>query len=111
MQVVFEGHVTDISGRPNRVLRAEIPKPLTDALMLLLSDSPHARRPQVLNPHECTELHATFFVQPVVGKKGEPWQSPVIFIDQYGNRHKVKNCVFKSMAANQPPGARPPARA
>jgi hypothetical protein len=111
MQVIFEGHVTDISGRPNRVLRAEIPNPLTVALMLLVSDNPDVRRPQVLRPYECTELHAMFFIQPVVGNEGEPWQSPVIFIDQYGTRHKVENCVFKSMTARQPPEARPPARA
>ena len=111
MQVVFQGHVTDISGRPNRVLRAGIPNPLTDALMLLVGDHPNVSRPQVLGPHECTGLHAMFLVQPVVGKEGQPWQSPVIFIDQYCNRHKAKKCVFKSMTAKQPPEAGPPARA
>jgi hypothetical protein len=28
MQIRFDGHITDISGQPNRILRAEIPKPL-----------------------------------------------------------------------------------
>jgi hypothetical protein len=99
MQVVFDGHVTDISGSTNRVLRAEIPKPLTEALMLLLSDNHDARRPQVLSPHECTELHASFFVQPVVAEEGKPWQTPIIFIDKYGNRHNIKDCVFRSTVA------------
>jgi hypothetical protein len=94
-QVVFEGHVTDISGATNRVLRVDIPKPLTHATMILLSDNHDTRRQQVLRAHECTGIHAMFFVQPVVGEKGKPWQTPLIFIDQYGNQHKIKNCVFR----------------
>ena len=39
MQVMFEGDVTDLSGKLNKVLRAEIPKPLTHALMLALHDN------------------------------------------------------------------------
>ncbi len=35
MQVILDGHITDISGKQNRVLRVEIPKPLTDAPILL----------------------------------------------------------------------------
>lgn len=101
MQVVFEGHVTDISGKTNRVLRADIPKPLTHAINLLLSNNHDARRPQVLRPYECTELHAMFFVQPVVAVKGRPWHSSLVFIDQYGNRHKIKNCVFMALATQQ----------
>lgn len=95
MRVVFEGRVTDISGRPNRVLRAEIPKPLTHAQVLLLDENHNATRPQVLSPDECTGLLAIFSVQPVVGKERQAWHAPVIFIDQYDNRHKIKQCVFR----------------
>ncbi len=101
-EVVLDGHVTDISGNPNRILRAEIPKPLTHADMLLLSNHHDARRPQILGPHECAEIRVCFFVQPVVGEKGKSWKSSVILVDQYGNRHKIKNCVFRSLESDKP---------
>jgi hypothetical protein len=102
MQVSFDGYVTDISGRSIRILRAEVPKPRTEASMLLISNDHDARRPQTLEPYESADIHASFFVQPVVGEKGKPWRSAVIFIDQYGNRHKVKNAVFRPMETSQP---------
>ena len=102
MQLVLDGHITDISGNPNRVLRAEIPKPLTHANMVLLSNDHDARRPQILSPHECAEIRLCFFVQPVVGEKGKPWKSPVILVDQYGNHHKIKNCEFRSLVSDKP---------
>jgi hypothetical protein len=101
MQVVFDGYVTDISGKENRVLRVEIPKPASDARMLLHSNH-DGRRPQVLSPNECAEFRVCFFVQPVVAKTGQPWRSTVIFIDQYGNRHKVRRCVFRSIVIVPP---------
>lgn len=102
MQVVLDGHVTDISGNPNRILSVEIPKPLTHADMVLLSNGHDARRPQILAPHECAEIRVCFFLQPVVGEKGKSWKSPVILVDQYGNRHKIKNCVFRSLVVDKP---------
>ncbi len=94
----FQGHVTNISGRANRVLRVEIPKPLTHATLLHLHNDYGARREQFLNPFENTNISAVFFVQPVVARAGEKWTSTLIFIDQYNNRHKVKNCVFRGLA-------------
>ena len=103
MQVTFDGHVTDISGRQNRILRAEIQKPLTYAEMVLVSNDYDARRPQVLSPHECAEIRVCFFVKSVVAEKGKPWQSPIIFIDQYGNQHRIKNCFFNALPTAGPP--------
>jgi hypothetical protein len=105
MQVVLDGHVTDTSGRRNRVLAAEIPKPLTHAMAVSLSNNHDARREQALSPYECANLRVVFFVQPVVAKKGKPWQTSVIFIDQYGNRHRIKNCTFRPIVGDAP---RPP---
>lgn len=106
-QVVFDGHVTDISGKRNRVLAGEIPQPMTRAADVLLSNNYDARREQVLSPHECTNVRAVFFVQPAVAAKGIPWQTAIFFIDQYGNRHKVRNCTFKPIVGDSPPGKIP----
>jgi hypothetical protein len=99
MQVIFDGHVTDISGRQNRVLRVEIPKPLTHALIVMLCNDHDARRKQVLSPYESADIHVMFFLQPVTAEIGKPWRTPLVFIDQYGNRHKVKNCIFRGLQA------------
>jgi hypothetical protein len=108
MQVVFRGHVTEISGRAIRILRAEIPKPLTEAYMVLISNNHDGRRPQVLSPHESADISADLFVQPIVGEKGKPWRSSVIFVDQYGNRHKVKHAVFQPIETNKPAAPKEP---
>jgi hypothetical protein len=95
MQISFEGYVTDVSGRPNRILRAEIPKPLTYGDLVLIADGHDGRRPQTLEPHESAELHTSFFVDVKPPQKGQPWTSAVVFIDQYGNRYRLKKCVFR----------------
>jgi hypothetical protein len=89
--VVFDGHVTDISGRANQILRALIQTLLTDAQMVVLSDNHDATRPQTLSPNECVGLRVIFFVQSTVGEKGQPWHGTLLFVDLYGNRHKVAN--------------------
>lgn len=103
MQVAFYAHVTDISGKPNRILRAEVPKPHTTAQMVLISKNHDARRPQVLDANETADLHACFFVQPVVGVTAKPWQTTIVLIDQYGNRHPIKNCVFRPITDDDAP--------
>jgi hypothetical protein len=76
MQVSFDGYVTDISGRSVRILRALVPKPRTEASMVLISNDHDARRPQTLEPHESAEIHASFFVQPVVARRGSLGGAP-----------------------------------
>jgi hypothetical protein len=103
MHVVFRGHATDISGHPNRILRAELPKPLTHSDMVLICDGHDCRRPQVVSPNESTDISTSFFVDAPTPTKGLPWRSSVVFIDQYNNRHKIKNCVFSSIMSGDPP--------
>lgn len=102
VQIRFDGHVTDISGQPNRILRAEIPKPLTYGDLVLIADGHDGRRPQTLAPHESAEIHTSFFVEIEPPKQGHAWQSAVVFIDQYGNRHKLRKCVFRSLFPDTP---------
>ena len=106
LQVVFRGHVTGISGRPVRVLRGIITNPPTVAHYVSLCEGHDCRRPQVLAPHKFADIHATFFVNIAPPKPGISWRSSVVFTDQYGNGHKVKNCEFKAMISDTPP---PPA--
>ena len=67
-------------------------------MMVMLSDNYVARdRSKGLEPLENTGIHVMFFVQPVVAEAGRPWKTTLVFIDQYNNRHKVKNCVFRGL--------------
>lgn len=101
MQVGFDGHITEISGRPGYVLRVEIAKPPTRSMMVSIRNKHDAGRPQFLQPHETAEIRAVFFVQPVVAVDSKPWTATLIFIDQYGNKHKLKNCVFRAVLSPQ----------
>jgi hypothetical protein len=93
---MFQGHVTDISGRQNKILGVEIPTTLTrDTLLTLIDGHDSKRPPQTLRPNESAEIQVMFFVQPVVGEPGKPWRTSLVFIDQYNNRHEVKNCIFR----------------
>jgi hypothetical protein len=58
--------------------------------------------PQVLEPYESVEIHISFFVDTASPKPGMPWRSSVVFIDQYGNRHKVKRCEFRATNSGIP---------
>jgi hypothetical protein len=108
MEVSFDGHVTEISGRSIRILRAEILNPQTEASMLLLSNDHDARRPQVLSPHESADIRACFFVQPVVAEKGKSWEISLVFVDQFANRHTLKKAVFRSIVSDWPLAPREP---
>jgi hypothetical protein len=107
-QLVFDGHVTNISERTSRVLRVEIPKPPTQATMTSLSDNHDARRPQFLNPHECSQIRVMFFVRGVLAEQKEPWKTSLIFIDQYGNRQRLENCVFRPIWVANPAASKEP---
>jgi hypothetical protein len=104
MQVVFDGCVTNITGRRNRVVRAEIPKTVTRVNIVMLYENSVGmrRRDETLGPFENSNIHVMLTVEPVVGKAGEAWKSAIVFIDQYNNRHKVKRCVFRGL---RPPPA------
>jgi hypothetical protein len=94
-QVNFDGWITNITGRPNRIVRVEIATLAADVEVVTISNDHDARRPQSLAPGETAEVRATLFVRGARTTKGKPWRATLIFIDQYGNRHKVKGAVFK----------------
>ena len=100
-QVVFEGYVTNISGKQNRILGVEIANPLTRSSTLTLTHG-HLTSgpPQALSPNECVQIHAVFSVKQVVGEPGKSWKTTLVFRDQYNNRHKLKNCVFRAFPSS-----------
>lgn len=86
MQVVFGGQATNASGETNRILAAEIEKPLTHTDMVRPVMAMMRRRPQTLSPRECADPRVCFFVEPLVAQEGKPWYASLVFVDQQGNR-------------------------
>lgn len=76
--------------------------------MVLVCNSHDGRRPQVLSPNECTDIHTMFFVDAIAPAKGSQWCGSLVFIDQYNNRHKIKNCIFRSIESGTPPPPKEP---
>ena len=100
-QVVFEGHVTNISGKQNRILGVEIPNPLTRSSTLTLTHG-HLTSgpPQALSPNECVTDSSGVLRHRAVGEPGKSWKTSLVFRDQNNNRHKLKNCVFRALPSS-----------
>lgn len=95
MLVHFYGHITEVAGKQIRVVVAEIPDPPKQE-MIVLCDGHDCRRPQVLQPYESADITVTFMIPPVDNLNADgTWVSPVVFVDQFGNRHELLNCVFR----------------
>jgi hypothetical protein len=100
MFVKFYGHVTEISGTQTRVVAAELPDPPTQAEMVLICNGHDARRPQILQPNESADISVTFMITPVDNLDADgTWLSPVVFVDQFGNRHELQTCTFRNLVS------------
>jgi hypothetical protein len=59
-------------------------------------------------PRFTTEASADFWVQPPVKRMGQDFRAMVTIIDQFGNRHKVKNVLFRGARPAAPQRAQAP---
>jgi hypothetical protein len=100
MIVSFYGHITEINGMQTRVVAVELPDPPTQAEMVLICNDHDARRPQILHPNEIANISVTSMITPVDNLDGDgTWLSPVVFVDQFGNRHELQTCSFRNLAS------------
>ena len=97
MIVNFYGSITEISGKTIRVVAAEIPKPSAQAEIIVICNNHTGVRPQMLCPHETADISLMFTIPPVGEYEADgSWKSSILLVDQFGNRHKVPDCVFHS---------------
>lgn len=93
----FVGSITEIAGKQIRVIAVEIPSPAQQAEMVLICNDHNCQRPQFLRPYETADLFAMFIIPPVSNLEADgAWRSAVTLIDQFGNRHELLDCVFRS---------------
>lgn len=47
-----------------------------------------------IGPHTLFEHHGTTFVSPVIAEKGQDWTGRLIFVDQFGRKHRSPKMTF-----------------
>lgn len=96
----FYGTITEVSGNAIRVVAAEMLSPPGDAEMILVCSNHDARRPQFLRPYEVANLSLTFILSSLPATEvNEIWKTSIVLVDQFGNRHELKNCQFRNPSA------------
>jgi len=96
MQIVSYWYITNTTDRPVNILNAYIKRPFTQGHVLTkdIRSDYHGSYP--IPPHATTDLHANFWITPLVCKEGENLKVDIVFVDQYGQKRTVKNVVFPS---------------
>lgn len=96
MQVVTSLYVTNVTDKPVHILSTII-KP-TNTL-----GNVHVRHPQnnvygeyPVLPGATSIADVHYWIQPPIKKEGADLKATVFLVDQYGNKHKVKNILFVS---------------
>jgi len=101
MQVVGSMFITNISNVAVRIPQVELRcgflgrKRVNGMVMVPISRENNLHGFYDIPPNETRNAHFDFWVFPPVEKAGQPFKThSVTFIDQFGNRHTVKNVTF-----------------
>ena len=95
MQVHGEWHVTNLIDESVRILDAYLVKPKTPAILLAHSPKGNTIADSRITPGNTIKISVLLWIKPLIGKAGESFKGTLIFIDQFGNKHKVK-ATFES---------------
>jgi hypothetical protein len=108
MQVNGHWYATNITGSPVLLLGARLVSPATEGHMIAVR---HPERNLYghfpILPGATTEVSTLFWVIPPSRREGEDFVSDVLFLDQYGNRHKIKKVRFRGPPIPKPKETEP----
>ncbi|MCI0691128.1 hypothetical protein L0337_03870 [candidate division KSB1 bacterium] len=96
MQVVGHFNVTNITDNQVFVLAARISKPRTDGSVSVQHPKHNLFGTFPILPKNLNKISADFWIRNPVRKDGQDFNATLVFVDQFGNEHKVKNVIFKS---------------
>ncbi|MCU7795633.1 MAG: hypothetical protein KZQ75_00740 [Candidatus Thiodiazotropha sp. (ex Myrtea spinifera)] len=96
MQIVTYWYVTNTTDKPVNILNAYIKKPLTQGLVLIKDVHSDYHGSYPIPPNTTTDLQADFWIAPPIGKEGKDLTVDIIFVDQYGQKRKLKHTVIPS---------------
>ncbi len=96
MQILAQWYVTNITTEPVIVTNGFIKKPKTETTLTLIK---HPNKNVFggfpILPRRTTQLMLDFWIQPPIYKENKSFKADIIIVDQFGNKHKVKNIEFK----------------
>jgi hypothetical protein len=98
MQIVSEWQVTNLAKKAIHIHRVRIRQPRkarTDGEVYMIDPQTNLADDVMLAPRSSAEVLTQFFVHPPVCQEGEDFKAKIVFIDQFGNKHKTKWIVFK----------------
>jgi len=101
MQVVSYWYITNQADRPLKMLNVYIVKPRIYGHVLTKDVNSEYHGSYPVPPHSTTDLHADFWIDPPIRKEGKDLKLDIVFVDQYGQKRKIKNVEFLSDKRNK----------
>ena len=102
MQVVSYWYITNPTDFPIQILNVYIntPRILGHVSTKDVNSQYHGSYP--IPPHTTTDLHANFWIHPPIRKEGKDLKLDIFFIDQFGQKRKIKNVKIESGKKKSP---------
>ena len=96
MQVVSYWYITNQTNRPLRILNAYVVKPKVYGHVMTKDVNSQYHGSYPVPPHSTTDLHADFWINPPIRRIGKDLNLDIVFVDQYGQKRKIRNVKFQS---------------
>jgi len=107
MQVVSDWFITNITDQPIRLLGSHLTRPGTTGFTIVKHPEENIFGLYEIPPGFTTEATANFWVQPPVRNVGQDFKTTMVIVDQFGNRHSVRNVLFRGQRPPAPQNAGP----
>lgn len=102
MQVVSYWYITNPTEYSVNILNVYIDNPRIFGHVLTKDVNSQYHGSYPVPPHATTDLHADFWIHPPIRKEGRKLKLDISFIDQFGQRRKIKNVMFESDKKKRP---------
>lgn len=97
MHVSGEWRATNITDSAVQIVRAYVEQPSAEGLIVLCERSDGKTWGiHEIAPRSTVEVSVDFWIDPPIKKPGKPLKASVVFLDQFGNRHRTKRVAFGS---------------
>ena len=97
MHACAEWRATNITDSSVQIVRAYVEQPSAEGLIVLCQQSEDKTwGVHETAPHTTVEVSVDFWIDPPTKKPGKPLRVSVVFLDQFGNRHRTKRLAFAS---------------
>lgn len=97
MHASSEWRATNITGSSIQIVRAYIEKPSAEGLIVLCERSEGKTWGiHEIASHSTADVSVDFWIDPPTRKAGQTLKVSVVFVDQFGNKHRTKRVAFSS---------------